>query len=1138
MRQKRRICAGLLCTALILAASCGCAPALGAATTPTQPPSTPAPVGIAGEAAALLDAGIPSVSDDTGAPIPIHSVSADAEALTVCIETSLEELSSGGWLGVERVLAEVRHLLTELAWQELSVQAVDPETGDCLPLSDYAPIAKADRLSAEDVREHADLMSALAADEADAGAQAAETYPASLAGKTVYISAGHGWFWNGSTWRTQRPPWQEIIEDHNNAEAVTQYLIPYLENAGATVVPVRERDWSAVASVADNDTGLPVYAETGTWSSGGSGSGYGGGSYRYAETTQGSATATATWSLNVAAPGTYAVYAWVYPGSNRVPDARYTVVHAGGSSEITLDQRMFPNTWRYLGDFPFQSGLATVRLDNTTGASGGPYAAIADAIRIGGGTFDSLAGLPLLTSATTYAGDDPPGSAPNKPWWETSTFYWSQHVGFNPNDARWDYYNDVVARPMVARWFQSESAEDAVYISWHTNGSGTHTASGTVSYVHNGETYPRTDGSLELQSAVHDELVRDIRAGWDPAWPDRGKGKLNLGEMRMLWDPDYVSARMPGVLLEIAFHDDYEDALALKDPGFNQLSARAVYQGIVAYFDNLDGHAGDLVLAPEPPSHLRVENIGAGSLRVSWVASPTDSVGLVGDAATAYRVYSSADGFGWSSPTEVVGTETVLSGLANGETRYVKVTGINDGGESYATEVLGARVGEAHLLLVYGFDKLNRYGIVPETDPVEGYNVRMWVDLMNSRDYVVHHGQSVPGEYAWDSASNEAVAAGHLALAAYDVVDWILGEETTAVGGTLDSTERALLDTYLAGGRGLLISGSELGWELEGEGVAPDWLHNTLHVDYVADDADTYSVGATAGGAFDGIGNVSFDAPGEYDVDWPDVFSPLGGQVAMAYASGPHAGNGAAVQYAAGCRRLLVVGFPFETLRVEQRAGVMAKALEYLDACTVDTTITQPSDAGAYGGTVSLQGTAVGEGLIEVQLQLRRGDGQYWMGAGWTGSESWFPAVGTASWSYVSLAWPDADYTLRAEAVTSTAEDATPAEVTFTLDRVPPAAPTPIGPSGGITITGPVVSLSWTDVSDGGSDVHYNVEFDGRVDVTVSTPYTVSPSPSPGAHTWRVQAEDAAGHASGWSADQAFGVEVKQVFLPLVLRQG
>jgi N-acetylmuramoyl-L-alanine amidase len=907
-----------ICVLFLTAVLCMTSGAAEAAALPT-PPSPPE---LLDTATLLLGGGVAPAPGAEGARIPVHDISAEGDSIAVCLEVPIDDLASDGWLGMERIEESVRNILVTLNWQSLSVQALDVESGTCRPLSDFTPTSLPDQIGLKSKLERTGLMAALEAQPPALNADAATMYPASLAGKIIYISAGHGWFWNGSAWRTQRIPYQSIIEDHNNAEAVTQYLIPYLENAGATVMPVRERDWSASATIADNDAGIPSYVETGSWSSGASGTGYAGGTYRYAISTEGGPTATATWALNVAEQGTFAVYAWVYPGSNRVPDAHYTVHHAGGSTEVLVDQRIFPNTWRYLGTFPFYAGPATVQLDNRTTIAGGPYAVIADAIKIGGGTFDSLSGLPLLTSATTYAGSDTPGSAPYEPWWETSTFYWSQHVGLDPY--AWEYYNDVVARPMMARWYQRAAGTDAltsaVYISWHTNGYNG-TIRGTESYVHMGTgKTPRTEGSLELQAAVHDELIHDIRAGWDPAWVDRGKKQRDLGEVRMLWDPDYASARIPGVLLEIAFHDNYTDALALKDPGFNQLAARAIYQGIVAHFDGLDGLPGDLVLAPEPPTHLRVENTGAGSLRVAWQTSPTDAVGLRGDAATAYHVYTSIDGFAWGTPFTVAGTETLLSGLSTGDTRYVKVTGINAGGESFPTEVLGARVGDAALLIVSAFDKLNRFGLIPENDPVEGYNLRMWVDRMNSYDYVVHHGQAVPAEYAWDSASNEAVIAGSVTLGAYDVVDWILGEETTSVDGTFNSAERALVDAYLTQDRALMVSGSEFGWELEELGGSPDFLHNTLHTDYVADDAATYTARPVVGGAFSGLGDLSFDAPGEYDVDYPDVFGPLGGaQIALTYVGGSYAGQGAAIQYAAGCRRLLVLGFPFETLWTDQR---------------------------------------------------------------------------------------------------------------------------------------------------------------------------------------------------------------------------
>ncbi len=902
-----------------------------------------------------------------------------------------------------------------------------------------------------------------------------------------------------------------------------------------------------VAVVVDNDTPGGGYREAGTWFTSTLYPGYLGTTYRYATTVTGTATATATWAFVVPADGEYAVYAWYRQGTNRAPDARYTVHHAGGTTEVVVDQRVHGNTWRYLGTFGFRARqAATVTLSNLSTVAG--RAVIADAIRVGGGVFSSL--REVYTTTAPYP--------PNKPWWEVAAYYHVQRMGLDPSGwPAYGYFNDVVARPMYARWEHAGTGEDALYISWHSNGISGYqtTVRGTVSYIYNGEWTTRsvTPGSAELQDAVHTEILRALRAAWDPTWPDLGKRALNLGELRELWDPD-PAVQMPGVLIEVAYHDHPTDTDALKEPRFNQIVARAVYRGIVRYFETRDGI--DLPLLPEPPTHLAVRNLGEGRVQVSWRPPPTDTPGLESDPPTGYRVYTSTDGVGWSAAALVSTTVCTLTDVPPGSLLFVRVTAVNDGGESFPTEVLGVLTpppagggaaagggGGVRTLLVNGFDRLNRTMLIPETDPVEGYNLRMFLDRMNARNYVLQHGQAIP--IPFDSASNEAVRDGDVSLTDYRLVDWILGEES-APDQTLDPVERALLRAYLEGGGALFLSGTEIGWHLDHLGADPDFYRNTLRARYVADDAGTYVVTPTAGSIFAGLGPFRFDAPGMYDPDYPDVISPTAGSVAaLEYVGGT--GGVAAVQYADGCRRLVYFAFPFETVDPSARPAVMARALDFLDEClaaTVSVSILSPAPGSAHNSPPSFTGTAtatVGT-LAQVEVQIRRAD-QYWSGSGWVSEPRWLTATGTLVWAYdlAPALGADGDYHLQARAVVAgwPAAEASPvARTFFTYDTRPPAPATLITPTGGVVLralSGP--TLRWIPPPpDGGTPLASVVALDGEI-LTTTTAFVYTPTAvAEGPHTWGVQMVDGAGNRSPWVTDTFFFVAPYRLFLPLVLR--
>jgi len=1075
--------------------------------------------------------------------------------VVVRLEVPLKPLLDLDHATFEIIVHQVGWTLEPLAWRELRIQTWDPMAEEFVPLAVFLPRIPDPRK--ETVLSGEETPSLPTAYTGQPPAPGQGQPQGALSGKTVYVSAGHGWEWNGYTWRVQRIPYPldpyvgPIIEDHNNAEVVNQYLLEYLWNAGAQVWPVRERDMNDVEVVVDNDDPDPGtgYFEIGTWTTIG-GTGYAGTDYHQATTVDSTPTATAVWTATLPTDGEYAVYVWYRTGSDRASDAHHTVHHAGGETTVTVDQQHHGITWHYIGSYGFRGGeVATVTLSNLSSQAG--RVVVADAVRFGGGTFDDLAGI---ETSAPYP--------PDKPWWEVAAYYYTQRMGMDQPPG------DVTARPIYARWEHAGTGDDAVYVSWHTNGvSGYQWDShGTLSIIHNGEGLPITPGSEELRDAIHAELVHDIQAGWDPDWPGYRRS-MNLGELRLLWDDDDPAVCMPGALIEVAYHDHPDDTDALKEPRFNMLTARALYQGIVKYFEQRDGI--DLVELPEPPTHLATQNVGGGQVRVSWRFSPTDTVGLVGDPATGYRVYTSTNGLGWSDGVPVTATTLyTLTGLSEGQLLFVRVTATNDGGESFPTETLAARVGdEAGVLLVNGFDRLNNTMLVSDYyTPTSDVHLRMFLDQMNRYDYAVQHGEVI--SYPFDSASNETVSDTLVSLSDYALVDWILGEES-APDETLDATERMLLGSFLDGGGALFLSGTEVGYHLDGLGAAPAFYNARLRADYAGDDAETYDVAPASGSIFEGLVPFRFDAAGMYDADYPDQLIPISGSVAaLAYQGG--GGGTAAVQYADGCERLVYFGFPFETIGADQRPTVMGRVLDFLDECLpmpVDTRITAPLSGSAHKTVPPFEGTAeAGETVtldwVEVQIE-RDSDGQYWAGDSWVTGATWMAATEAVSWSYVLPVLSDDDYHLRARAWatggdvdTSPAEvvftydilaparawttggdvDTSPAEIIFTYDTLSPTSTVLITPTGGIAMP-PVteVVLTWKPVGpDGGSSLAYVVSLDGEPYTTTQSVYTAT-SVAGGWHTWGVQVFDAAGNRSGWVTD-AFSIGRYDCWLPLVMR--
>jgi N-acetylmuramoyl-L-alanine amidase len=700
-----------------------------------------------------------------------------------------------------------------------------------------------------------------------------------LSDASIFLSPGHGWFFstNLNRWATQRGNLHQYIEDFGTAEAVLQYLHQYLWNAGARIYTTRERDLNTHMVIVQH--GGVGYQQTGSWTAQSVTGAYSG-SHRYATTVTGSPTATARFTPEIPEAGHYAVYVWyrTASGGTTTTDARITVNHSGDSTLWVQDQNRDGHTWKYIGTYHFEAGFnpetGSVLIDNQSSVGG--RRVVAGAVRFGGGMGD----LP----------DDVSGTISGKPRWEESGRYYAGFMG----KTDWASSGTVNAMPRWAAW-EHESWEDgkSVYLSWHTNAGG---GTGTETFAYSttsGGAFAGVTGGDRLRNAIHDQVVRDIRAAWKSNWTDRGRKTANFGELNPSNNP-----KMPAALVEIGFHDHVEDTKYLLDPEFRRQVARAVYKGLVQYYLNeVPGFTNGTYL-PEPPQRLRVRANANGTITLNWDAPQfsTGLTGLYGHAATGYRVYRSRNGHGFDNGIAVTGTTATLSGFEPGEVVYLRVSATNAGGESFPTATLGARIPAdettPRLLIVNGFNRNDRFMNVLENDPHSTNMLqRGYLDRLNTYNYIVPHAQAIQGSslaVAFDSTEAAAVDNGSILLGQYDAVIWMAGlqahvndigtRQTPALSGQLPSR----ISQYLNAGGKFFISGAEVAYDLNRAGLG-GFLQNVFKADLVDRSANTHIIRGASASIMSDVASVRFDdgSGPAYRVDYPDVIAPRNGAVPL-----------------------------------------------------------------------------------------------------------------------------------------------------------------------------------------------------------------------------------------------------------------
>lgn len=486
--------------------------------------------------------------------------------------------------------------------------------------------------------------------------------------------------------------------------------------------------------------------------------------------------------------------------------------------------------------------------------------------------------------------------------------------------------------------------------------------------------------SRDLTDLVMTEIVEDIRMLWEPSWRRRG-----------LWNRAYYEARIPSVptmLLELLSHQNFADMRYGHDPRFKFAVSRSIYKGILKHIATQYGY--DYVVQPLPVQGFSVALQPENEVLLNWEPR-IDSLEVTA-APTAYILYTAIDEAGFDAGRVVEGCSLRLKQEVGHHYRY-RLSAINAGGESFPSETLGAYIqpeaeNKGNVLIVNGFTRVSApSGFRTEqeagfsAEPDRGvsylydagyigdqnlYERALWQEADpeaatggclrdcegvirrgNTFDYPTRHGLSIAAAgYSYASSSLHAFEQGQVDCSPYRTIDLILGQQravTLAHGAAgyefksfspeLQSRLRELSDK----GCSLLISGcypaSDL-WQSECSGDSDRrFAREVLHYEYGSMlQPKRGVVRSVAPEVMTGELHLNLDCEGEvYAAESVDALWPVGRGAFSALRYGEN-NRVAAVGYAGGEYRSLVLGFPIESITsIDERNKLMDSALRFLN---------------------------------------------------------------------------------------------------------------------------------------------------------------------------------------------------------------
>ena len=869
-------------------------------------------------------------------------------------------------------------------------------------------------------------------------------YKHGLDGNIVAMWPSHGWYFEPklNRWEWQRARLMQTVEDMYTHSYVLPFLIPMLENAGAYVWNARERDTHNFGVVVDNDGGEAQqgYSEHNgkqKWQAGTEGgfaflrpqykdfeNPFTEGTYRMviAEKDK-KKLSTAAWDVDMPEAGEFALYISYKSLPNSARDVTYTVNSLSGTRQFRVDQTMAGGVWVYLGTFPLAKGLNKAVVEVSNHSDDKDAVITADAIKVGGGKGNIVRRVALPTEENRrlaaeqenekYLGKEGMeysyvGSGEH-PWFHLGSRYYLQWAGFpdsvySTSHGINDYTDDYRSRGEWVNYLAGGSdvlpdrggLKVPVDLSFclHTDAGSTPddeivgtlliycTRSAGKQFGKYANGTPR-ELSRKYCNLLSTEIVKDIRAKWEPNWTRRG-----------MWDKSYYEARVPevpAVLMELLSHQNFADMKYGLDPMFRFDVSRAIYKGMLKFIAQRDHRS--YVVQPLPVQNFAISKSGKGSYLLYWDPTHDD----LSDNAdpTGYIVCERVGLDGAFKEIATVKGPQYSVTIKDNKLHSYRIIAMNDGGRSFPSETLSlgeAAGSQGDVLVVNGFTRVSapdwfdgpdRAGFddnkdhgVPYIQQINylgsQYEFRRdieWKDddapgfgssrsdhetmnvAGNTFDYPAVHGEALMNAgYSFVSCSLQALEESYNAND-YRLMDLILGKQKEIkIGSGLMPNKFKIytpglmnaLRSFTANGGSVMLSGAYVGSDLWDNAAGSndevgktfvkdilgfEGLHGRASLDGTVVAVDSPDIRLSSPGAWSFVSKLNDKI---YAVESPDAIraSDDNGFTWMRYGEN---GLPAAIASNRGGYRTVVMGFPLETVTtVQERTSLMSRIMDYL----------------------------------------------------------------------------------------------------------------------------------------------------------------------------------------------------------------